>query len=213
MSGIVIDDEAVEWSASPADRVGRPLLVLLHGYGSSESDLFQLGPGLPLSPVVASLRAPLEAPWPLVGWSWYPLDAPGAPAVAGVDAAVDAVLEWIDGLEVAPTSIGLLGFSQGASLALQLLRAAPTRFAYAVALAGFVPTIDHAGDAELARVSPPVFWGRGTLDSVIPPAAVLRTTEWLPKHSALTGRIYEGLAHAVSPQELADVAAFIERQL
>jgi phospholipase/carboxylesterase len=213
MSGIVIDDEAVEWSASPEDRVGRPLLVLLHGYGSSESDLFQLGPGLPLSPVLASLRAPLEAPWPLAGWSWYPLDAPGAPAVADVDAAVDAVLAWIDGLEVAPTSIGLLGFSQGASLALQLLRAAPTRFAYAVALAGFVPTIDHAGDTELARVSPPVFWGRGTLDSVIPPAAVLRTTEWLPKHSSLTGRIYEGLGHAVSPQELTDVAAFIERHL
>ncbi len=213
MSAVVIDDEAVLWSAGERDRIDRPLLVLLHGYGSSESDLFQLGTGLPLAPVIASLRAPLPAPWPLMGWSWYPLDTPGAPDVAGVDAAVAAVLDWIDRLEVAPTSIGLLGFSQGGSLALQLLRAAPERFRYAVTLAGFIPTAEHAGDEALALAAPPVFWGRGTLDTVIPTEAVQRTTDWLPRHSALTGRIYEGLAHAVSPQELTDVSAFISRQL
>ena len=41
-----IDDEAVLWSASPADRAGRPLLVLLHGYNSHEGDLFGLSPYL-----------------------------------------------------------------------------------------------------------------------------------------------------------------------
>lgn len=213
MSAVEIDDDAVLWSAGARDRVDRPLLVLLHGYGSNEGDLFGLGTGLPLEPVIASVRAPLAAPWPLMGWSWYPLDRPGVPEPAGVDAAVDAVLRWIGRLEVAPTSIGLLGFSQGGSLALQLLRAAPERFRYAVTLAGFVPTLDHEGDEALAAVSPPVFWGRGTLDTVIPEAAVLRTTEWLPRHSTLTGRIYEGLAHSVSPQELTDVAAFISRAL
>jgi phospholipase/carboxylesterase len=213
VSTIEIDDDAVIWSAGVKDRVDRPLLVLLHGYGSNEGDLFGLGTGLPLEPVIASLRAPLPAPWPLMGWSWYPLDSPGAPDVVGVDAAVDAVIRWIDRLEVAPTSIGLLGFSQGGSLTLQLLRAAPSRFRYGVTLAGFVPTLDHEGDDDLAAAAPPVFWGRGTLDTVIPAAAVLRTTDWLPRHSTLTGRIYEGLAHAVSAQELTDVAAFIAREL
>jgi phospholipase/carboxylesterase len=213
VSTIEIDDDAVLWSAGVQDRTDRPLLVLLHGYGSNEGDLFGLGTGLPLEPVIASLRAPLPAPWPLMGWSWYPLDSPGAPDVAGVDAAVDAVIRWIDRLEVAPTSIGLLGFSQGGSMTLQLLRAAPDRFRYAVTLAGFVPTLEHEGDDDLAVAAPPVFWGRGTLDTVIPAAAVLRTTDWLPRHSTLTGRIYEGLAHAVSTQELTDVAAFIAREL
>lgn len=213
MSTVEIDDAAVLWSAGAKDRVDRPLLLLLHGYGSNEGDLFGLGTGLPLQPVIASLRAPLSAPWPLMGWSWYPLDRPGAPDPVGVDAAVDAVLRWIDRLEVAPTSIGLLGFSQGGSLTLQLLRAAPERFRYAVTLAGFVPTLEHEGDEALATVAPPVFWGRGTLDTVIPAAAVLRTTDWLPRHSTLTGRIYEGLAHSVSPQELTDVSAFISREL
>ncbi|RWZ50055.1 phospholipase [Labedella phragmitis] len=213
MSTIEIDDDAVLWSAGVQDRVDRPLLVLLHGHGSNEGDLFGLGTALPLEPVIASLRAPLAAPWPLMGWSWYPLDSRGAPDVAGVDAAVEAVIRWTDRLEVAPTSIGLLGFSQGGSMTLQLLRAAPDRFRYAVTLAGFVPTLEHEGDDDLAAAAPPVFWGRGTLDTVIPAAAVLRTTDWLPRHSTLTGRIYEGLAHAVSPQELTDVAAFISREL
>ena len=56
-----IDDEAVLWSASSADRAGRPLLVLLHGFNSHEGDLFGLAPYLPLAPAIASLRAPIDA--------------------------------------------------------------------------------------------------------------------------------------------------------
>ncbi|PSL36805.1 phospholipase/carboxylesterase [Labedella gwakjiensis] len=211
MSDVVIDDEAVLWSAGPRDRADRPLLVLLHGYGSTEGDLFQLGTSLPLEPVIASLRAPLAAQWPLMGWAWYPLQGDFLPVAAEVDAAATAVLDWISRLEVQPTSIGLLGFSQGASVVLQLLRSSPDRFAYAVSLAGFVASRDHDGDEALALAAPPVFWGRGTLDTVIPAEAVRQTGEWLPAHTTLTGRIYEGLAHAVSPQELADVSAFIRR--
>lgn len=211
MDDVVIDDEAVLWSSGPRDRADRPLLILLHGYGSTESDLFQLGTSLPLEPVIASLRAPIPAQWPMMGWAWYALQGDFVPVSSEVDAAATAVLDWLDRLEVEPTSVGLLGFSQGGSVALQLLRAAPERFAYGVSLAGFVATPEHAGDEDLARVAPPVFWGRGTLDGVIPAAAVRHTGEWLPRHTTLSGRIYEDLAHAVSPQELADVSAFIRR--
>jgi phospholipase/carboxylesterase len=54
-----IDASAVLWSAPERERAGRPLLVLLHGYGSHEGDLFGLSPRLPLGPVIASVRAPL----------------------------------------------------------------------------------------------------------------------------------------------------------
>ncbi|MFZ4893437.1 alpha/beta hydrolase [Plantibacter sp. Mn2098] len=208
-----IDADAVLWSASPADREGRPLLLLLHGYGSHEGDLFGLAAYLPLEPVIASLRAPLRASWPVDGNSWYPLDLPGDPSPVGVTGAARAVLDWIDALDVQPTSIGLLGFSQGGSLTLQLMRLAPERFSYGVVLSGFVASGEVAGDADLAVRKPPVFWGRGTTDQVIPEAAVFRTTDWLPSHSTLSGRIYEGLGHSVSEQELADIRAFIDRQL
>ncbi|PPF30499.1 phospholipase [Rathayibacter tritici] len=208
-----IDANAVLWSSSERDRGGRPLLVLLHGYGSHEGDLFSLGAYLPLEPVLASLRAPL-----VVGGganAWWPLrlpllpDAPHADPEA-VDAAAGGVIEWLDALEHTGP-VGLLGFSQGAALAVQLLRRAPGRFAFAVALSGFVAPLPEGDDADerLARERPPVFWGRGTLDTVIPEELVRDAAAWFPTHTALDARVYEGVAHGVGQAELADISTFV----
>ena len=121
-----IDADAVLWSAPERERAGRPLLVLLHGYGSHEGDLFSLAPALPLSPVIASLRAPMTAG---SGNAWFPLsfETDQQELEPNADAAADAVLDWLDTTQA--TSIGLLGFSQGGATALQLLRLSPERFA------------------------------------------------------------------------------------
>lgn len=210
-----IDSDAVLWSASERDRAGKPLLVLLHGYGSHEGDLFGLSPYLPLNSVIASLRAPAPESG---GYAWFPRGSGATASPAGnpreeiADAAASAVLTWLDTLPPAP-AIGLLGFSQGAAMALQLMRHAPARFTCAVHLSGFVVSGSLPGDAELAAVQPPVFWGRGTEDAVIPQDAIARTERWLPAHASVDSRIYEGLAHAVSQRELTDVAAFLSAHL
>ena len=111
-----------------------------------------------------------------------------------------------------PAPIGLLGFSQGGAMALELLRRAPDRFAFAVSLAGFALPGERDGDERMSQLAPHVFWGRGTADGVIPLAAVARTQAWLPAHSTLDERIYEGVGHSVSDRELADVAAYIRAQ-
>ena len=206
MSAPRIDPESVMWSTPEADRADRPLIVLLHGYGSHEGDLFGLSPALPLGATIASWRAP-SPPGP--GFGWGETRELGGPYVGKVDAAASTILDWLDSFEHGPVS--LLGFSQGGALALQVLRLAPKRIAAAVCLAGFVVPGDHVGDAELARVRPPVFWGRGTDDPVIPDAAVEFTEVWLPKHARATIRIYEGLGHAVSTPELTDLVAFLSK--
>ncbi len=207
MQAMGIDADAVLWSTPERERAGRPLLVLLHGYGSHEGDLFGLSPQLPLQPVIASVRAPLRAG---SGYAWFPFSTEEAPVAGTADDTTRALLEWLD--TTTSTSVGLLGFSQGGAMALQLLRHAPTRFAYAVVLAGFA--IDEGGvDADLAAASPPVFWGRGTSDQVIPAELVAHTQHWLPAHSTLTERTYEDLGHGVSATELGDVSDFIRRQL
>lgn len=205
-----IDREAVLWSAGERDRVDRPLLVLLHGYGSDEADLFGISAYLPLEPVIASVRAPIpEGP----GFAWFSrfANSEGNPSSANANAAADAVLAWLDEQTPAP-SVGLLGFSQGGAMAVQLLRRAPERFAYAIQLSGFAVGGEEAGDLQLAIKRPPVFWGRGTADEAIPASAIDRTTDWLPAHSTLDARVYEGLGHAISQRELADISGFIRHQ-
>ncbi|WP_439564679.1 alpha/beta hydrolase [Microcella sp.] len=204
----LIDESAIIWSAPAEERAGRPLLVLLHGYGSHEGDLFGLSPHLPLQPVIASVRAPLRAG---PGFAWYGLDgATPESRSEGADAAARGLLHWLD--SVPATSVGLLGFSQGGAMSIQLLRHAPERFAFAVSLAGFVVRGEAPADERLAALAPPVFWGRGTHDTVIPAAFIDDTQAWLPRHTTLTERIYEGLGHSVSEAELADVLTFLRAQ-
>jgi phospholipase/carboxylesterase len=205
-----IDENSVMWSAPERDRAERPLLVLLHGFGSDEGDMFSLSRLLPLDPVIASVRAPLpQGP----GYTWFP-SAEGALAADrfdAVDESVGALLKWLD--STSSTVVGVLGFSQGGAMALELMRAQPERFRFIVQLSGFVFPSEHPGDERLAALRPPVFWGRGTEDTVIPASLIENTREWLGVHSTLTEGIYEGLGHAVSDAELGEVGAFIRSAL
>lgn len=207
-----LDGGAALWSAAEAERTGRPLLVLLHGYGADERDLFALVPYLPPRYVVAAVRAPLTPPFPAPGYSWYPIEELDGRDPRHVTDAASLVLDWLDA--VAPdAAVGLLGFSQGAAVALQAMRLRPDRFSFAVNLSGYATPGSLPGDSSLAERRPPVFWGRGTRDDVIPAFLVEHTIAWLPEHAELSGRVYRGLTHSVSEQELDDVRVFLDKQL
>lgn len=203
-----IDDDAVLWSAPAEERAGRPLLLVLHGLGSNERDLFGLAPYLPDAYVIASLRAPLpHGP----GWAWFPIEPgrQGDPRAEIANEGTDAVLRWLDRAAPDAASVTALGFSQGGAMSLQLLRRAPERIRAAVNLSGFVVDDPDAADDALAAARPPVFWGRGDADQVITPAAIARTEAWTPAHTAAVITVYPGLPHSIAQQELTDVVAFL----
>jgi len=206
---IEIDAAATRWSVATRERM--PLLVLLHGYGADEHDLFGLVPYLPDAVAVASVAAPLSPPWPMPGRSWYPIEGLDGRDPAHVTSAAEAFLRWLDTSAGDAPGIALLGFSQGAAVSLQAMRLAPERFGAVVALSGYAVPGDMPLDARLSEVKPPVFWGRGTNDDVIPARLVEHTAEWLPAHSDLSGRVYPGLTHSISEQELTDVRRFLDR--
>jgi phospholipase/carboxylesterase len=208
-STLAISDSAAAWSVPRAERAealaSRPLLVLMHGRGSHEHDLFALAPLLPAEAVVVSLRAPL----PLgPAFSWFPVAEPGMPSPVAAAAATDAVLEWLDTVETAGP-IWLLGFSQGGAMVTQLLRFAPERFSAYVNLSGFSISGELPADESLESLRPPVFWGRDPADPVITASAIERTDGWLPSHSTLTKREYPGIGHSISREELDDVNRFL----
>lgn len=206
-----IDPTATRWSTT--DRTGLPLLVMLHGYGSDENDLFGLAPHLPDGIAVASVAAPLSPPWPRPGRSWYPIEGLEGRDPDGVTRAARALLAWLDAEAASAPSVALLGFSQGAAVSLQALRLEHERFDAVVALSGYAHPDEMPGDAVLVEARPHVFWGRGTHDDVIPAELIAHTAQWLPEHAELTGRVYPGLTHSVSEDELIDVRTFLQKWL
>ena len=202
-----IEAAHVLWSAPERERAGRPLLIMLHGHRMTESVGFELRHHLPSELVLASVRGPRQAGG---GFAWFPLDASLTPEV--IDQSAAALLRWLD--QVAPDGpVGILGFSQGVATAFQLVRRVPERFAYAVNLSGAVVPFPAQGDAALTKQRLPMFWGRGDKDPIIPGLLVDSTRWWLRRHTDLTERIYPGLGHNVSPAELADLNAFLTRQI
>lgn len=205
-----LDPTDVLWSKTSNGGYSN-LLVMMHGWGYDERHLFALQPSLPPNLTIASLRAPFAEGG---GHAWFPSSGNpiGNPQPWVANAAVDAVLAWFDKLP-AYRSVGLMGFSQGGALVLQLMRRRPNAFRYGVQLGGFVVDDAQPGDAALSAVRPPVFWGRGGLDSVIPASAVQRTAQFSALHLTVAEHVYPDLGHDVAGREIDDLASFVAQHV
>jgi len=141
-------------------------LVLFHGRGADENDLFPLldvlDPERRLDGYTP--RGPLSLP--PGGAHWYVVPRVGYPDPATFAASYAEAGEWLDALPYDHVVLG--GFSQGCvmSLALGLGRGRPRPAAIA-GFSGFIPLVDGWELDETPPV-PPVALGHGTLDPVIP---------------------------------------------
>lgn len=149
--------------------VGR--LVLLHGWGANSQDLLPLGMVLMegLGDVVA-LQAPEPHPHVPGGRQWYPLDeasqAQGWPGMPDALAAINHHLLHL-GQEHPWPQTALLGFSQGAAMALEAAVRKP--LAGVVACSGY----PHGQNPLQGGIQAPVLLIHGQSDPVVPPQASL----------------------------------------
>ena len=141
-------------------------LVLLHGRGADEHDLYPLldafDPERRLHGYTP--RGPLSLP--PGGAHWYPLGGIPTPPAAQFLASLDALSEFLDALPYERIVLG--GFSQGCvmSYALSLGRGR-TRPAALLALSGFQPQVEGF-ELDLESPFPPIAIVHGTYDPVIP---------------------------------------------
>ena len=61
------------------------ILVLLHGYGSNEKDLFSFCPDLPEDWLIVSFQAPINTPYG--GFCWYDIDFTNAEKFINIEQA------------------------------------------------------------------------------------------------------------------------------
>ncbi|MDP5228277.1 MULTISPECIES: phospholipase [Arthrobacter] len=204
---IAFPEPTVLWSAPEGDWEGRPLLVLLHGYGANEADLFGLADQLPEDFVVASLRAPIPMG---PGYTWFPLTGSLDYSFDAVRDASEYAFDWLDSVKEQFSSVSLLGFSMGMAMATSMWRRRPADFAAVVGLSGFAVEGggDYFQDAGLDGETP-FFWGRDPQDPVIARDKVDFTAAWLLGKARATKVQYSGVWHGISPQEVGHVAEFL----
>jgi phospholipase/carboxylesterase len=178
-------------------------LVLFHGRGADEDDLF------PLLDVLDpdrrfdgyTPRGPLHLP--PGGAHWYVVPRVGFPDPATFAASYREGGEWLDSLTHAHIVLG--GFSQGCVMSLALgLGADRPRPAAIVGFSGFIPVVD-GWELDTARPLPPVALGHGTYDPVIPVELGRRARDILLDAGAEL--LYEEypLPHTLDPRYLAQV--------
>ena len=185
----------------PLDQA-RAAVVCLHGRGAGADDILGVAEALAL-PDLAYL-APEAA-----GSVWYPehFQVPTARNQPWLDSALGVVGQLLDYLAASgiPTErVALLGFSQGACLALEYAARNPRRYLAVFGLSGGLIGADdeldgHAGDLA----GTPVFLGCSDVDYYIPRERVERTAEVLRALGAdVTTRLYRGMGHTVNEDEL-----------
>jgi phospholipase/carboxylesterase len=155
----------------PAAGEPQGALVLFHGRGADEHDLFPLLDALdPERRLVgATPRGPLSLP--PGGAHWYVLGGIGTPERQTFMSSYGLAAEWLDDFlaehELTPDRLVLGGFSQGGVMAYSLgLGSGRPRPAAIVAFSSFLPTVDGF-ELDLSSPLPPIAIGHGTLDSVI----------------------------------------------
>lgn len=202
-----------------ADELRPPLLVLLHGVGSNERDLFRLAPELDARWRIVSPRGPLvRGPESFAWFSFKPL--PGGTVIAAEELAasrdrLSAFLgEAVEAYSCDDERVYLLGFSQGAIVAMTLALTQPRRVVGVVANSGRIPPEVEpwmAPSAETAGLPMLVLHGRQ--DVVIAVERAREARALLERQQvALTYHEYDA-GHQISAAMLTDANAWLAVRL
>ena len=195
-----------------------PLLILLHGYGSNEQDLFSFAEELPDDLLIVSARAPHDMGYG--GYAWYAINFDAINGkfsdLVQADESIDKIAIFIDEIKekynTNPDKTFLLGFSQGAILSYALSFKYPNKVQHVIALSGYIneellPTeIDNS-------ITTDYYISHGTVDQVLP-IDWARKAPIILKDLKLKNEYSEyPVGHGVAPQNFYSFKNWIEKRL
>lgn len=202
---------------NPDDSGKKPLLLLLHGYGSNEEDLFSFASELPEEYYVISARAPFDMMYG--SYAWYAInfdaDENKFSDIGQARASRDIISSFIDELianyAIDEEDVTLIGFSQGCILSYAVAVSYPEKVRRVVAMSGyFNPDIAVDDYLENDFTNLKIFASHGSVDQVVP-------VEWAQKAEPYLKSIgidivYKEypVGHGVAPQNFFDFKNWLE---
>ena len=196
-----------------------PLLLLLHGYGSNEADLFSFASELPDNYYVISARAPYDLQYGSYAWYAINFDADEnkfsdhEQAKISRDLIGTFINELLDNYPIDGEKITLIGFSQGAILSYGVALSKPEKIKNIIALSGYVsePILQEEFEQnDFSNLG--IFASHGTVDQVIPIEWARKSDSFLTQLDlAHTYKEYP-IGHGISPQVFFDFKNWLEAQ-
>lgn len=188
-----------------------PLLLLLHGYGSNEEDLFSFATELPDEYYVISARAPYDMMYG--SYAWYAInfdaDENKFSDIEQAKSSRDLISNFIDELlanyAIDSENVTLIGFSQGCILSYAVALSYPQKIKRVVAMSGyFNAEIATENFKENNFSNLKIFASHGSVDQVVP-------VDWARKAEPTLKQlgidiVYKEypIGHGVSPQNFYD---------
>lgn len=197
-----------------------PLIILLHGYGSDENDLFSFAPELPEELFVISVRAPY--PLDPFGNAWYAINfdsnqnkwSNNEQAANSRDLIAQFIDEAIENYPVKENSVTLLGFSQGTILGYAVALNYPEKIKNVIALSGYINKEilpEHADTFSYKHLD--FYCSHGTSDQVIPVEWGRQAEPFLNSLNIKNRYSEFPVGHGVSPQNFFEFREWLKNRI
>ena len=196
-----------------------PLLLLLHGYGSNEEDLFSFASELPEEYYIISARAPYDMTYG--SYAWYAInfdaDENKFSDIGQAQQSRDLIANFIDELvatyAIDSTNVTLIGFSQGSILGYAVALSYPEKVHRLVAMSGYLNTeiaVDDFATNDLNHLK--IFASHGTVDQVIPVDWARKSIPVLEELGiSVVYKEYQ-VGHGVAPQNFFDFKNWLQSE-
>jgi phospholipase/carboxylesterase len=167
-------EPVVAWRGATGETA--PLVVLLHGRGSNETDIIALADHLPPDLRYAAVRAPIAEGG---GFAWFVNRGIGRPVAQSLTETMAWFRTWLDEVATVGRPVVLVGFSGGAAFAGGLILDDPARYTGAAILYGTLP-FDAGVPTTPGRLAGlPVLVAHGDTYTVIPGDLLERSWTYL----------------------------------
>ena len=203
----------------PKKTIANPsLLILLHGYGSNEQDLFSFAEELPDDLLIISAQAPYSMGFGAYAWYAINFDANDEKFSDLVQAkeSVDKIALFIDEIKIKyntnPNKTFLLGFSQGAILSYALSFSYPNKVQHVIALSGYINN-ELLPKKIQNNISTDYYISHGSVDQVLPIDWARKAPVFLNTNNLKNEYSEYPVGHGVAPQNFYSFKSWIEKRL
>ncbi len=195
-----------------------PVLILMHGYGSNEADLFSLTDKLPQNFLVISIQAPFN-----IGedsYQWFAMETVNGVMQGNrrdIQHSVNKIKTIVPALvskyNADAAQVYLSGFSQGGMMSYEVGLSAPELFKGIAPMSGrLFAELQHKVKMSPALRRLRLFIGHGDADDRVAYSFATQANTFLKQmglHPEL--HTYKGMQHSISQQETAELSKWLSK--